>query len=101
MQTKHSRSDTVLRVTSMSISIELDQELLDRLDQRAAREDRSRSALIGDAIESHLPDETLREGERERISREIAEGYERVPETEEELSAARTRTRLMIEEEPW
>ena len=71
-------------------------ELLRRLDERAAREGRSRSALIRDAIEAHLHDE-----EKARIDREIIEGYERIPETEEELAWAEASARAMIEEEPW
>jgi len=56
-------------------------DLLRPLDERAAREGRSRSALIREAIKSYLYDE-----ERERISREIVEGYERIPPTDEEES---------------
>lgn len=76
--------------------VQLSQELLDRLDERATREGRSRSSLIRAAIEAHLHDE-----ERDRISREIVAGYERFPETEEELAEAQASTRRMIEEEPW
>jgi predicted DNA-binding protein len=83
-------------MTRKQTLVQLSQELLDRLDERAAREGRSRSALIREAIEAHLHDE-----ERDRISREIVAGYERMPETEEELAEARASTRRMIEEEPW
>jgi Arc/MetJ-type ribon-helix-helix transcriptional regulator len=38
---------------------------------------------------------------REEIGRQIVEGYERMPETEEELRWAEAATRRMIEEEPW
>ncbi|HEY8502599.1 MAG TPA: ribbon-helix-helix protein, CopG family [Solirubrobacterales bacterium] len=76
--------------------VQLTQELLRRLDERAAREGRSRSALIRDAIEAYLHDE-----ERDRISREIVEGYERIPPTEEEMAWAEAGLREEIEEEPW
>ena len=33
--------------------------------------------------------------------REIIEGYERIPETDEEIEAAKRSARRMIEEEPW
>jgi metal-responsive CopG/Arc/MetJ family transcriptional regulator len=76
--------------------VQLTQTLLRRLDERAAREGRSRSALIRDAIEDYLHDE-----EEARIDREIREGYERIPETEEELRWAERQAREMIREEPW
>lgn len=76
--------------------VQLNDELLRRLDERAAKEGRSRSALIRDAIEAYLHDE-----EKARIDREIIEGYERIPTTDEELAWARANTRKMIEEEPW
>jgi metal-responsive CopG/Arc/MetJ family transcriptional regulator len=76
--------------------VQLTADLLRRLDERAAREGRSRSALIRDAIEAYLHDE-----ERERITREIVEGYERMPITDEELAIAERETREMIREEPW
>ena len=87
---------TIWSVTRKQTLVQLSQELLDRLDERAAREGRSRSALIRDAIEGYLHDE-----ERARISREIVEGYERIPVTEEELAWAEASAREMIEEEPW
>ena len=76
--------------------VQLNDELLRRLDERAAREGRSRSALIRDAIEAYLHDE-----EKARIDREIIEGYERIPVTDEEMAVAERQTREMIEEEPW
>ncbi len=76
--------------------VQLNDELLRRLDERAAREGRSRSALIRDAIEAHLHDE-----KKARIDREIVEGYERVPETQEELEVAEASAREGVEEEPW
>jgi metal-responsive CopG/Arc/MetJ family transcriptional regulator len=59
--------------------VQLTDELVRLLDQRAAREHRSRSAVIRTAIESYLHDE--REAE---IDREIVAAYTRVPQTEEE-----------------
>jgi metal-responsive CopG/Arc/MetJ family transcriptional regulator len=76
--------------------VQLNDELLRRLDERAAREGRSRSALIRDAIEAYLVDE-----ERDEISRQIIAGYERIPETEEEMAWAEQNVREMIREEPW
>jgi metal-responsive CopG/Arc/MetJ family transcriptional regulator len=76
--------------------VQLTQTLLQRLDERAAREGRSRSALIRDAIEAYLYDE-----EQARIDREIREGYERIPETDEEIASAERSAREGIREEPW
>jgi metal-responsive CopG/Arc/MetJ family transcriptional regulator len=76
--------------------VQLTEDLLRRLDERAAREGRSRSALIRDAIEAYLHDE-----ERERITREIVEGYERFPPTEEEMRMAEAGVREDIAEDPW
>jgi metal-responsive CopG/Arc/MetJ family transcriptional regulator len=76
--------------------VQLTGDLLRRLDERAAREGRSRSALIRDAIEAYLYEE-----ERERITREIVEGYERIPTTDEEMEIAEREAREAIREEPW
>lgn len=76
--------------------VQLTDELLRRLDERAAREGRSRSALIRDAIEEYLYDEA-----KARIDREIIEGYERIPTTDEEMAWAEANAREMVEEEPW
>jgi metal-responsive CopG/Arc/MetJ family transcriptional regulator len=76
--------------------VQLTDVLLRRLDERAAREGRSRSALIRDAIEEYLFDEASAE-----IDRQIREGYERIPETDEEMAWAEASAREMIREEPW
>ena len=76
--------------------VQLSRVLLQRLDERAAREGRSRSALIRDAIEAYLYDE-----EEARIDREIREGYERIPQTDEEVAWAESSAREAVEEEPW
>ncbi|MFI5009261.1 MAG: ribbon-helix-helix domain-containing protein [Solirubrobacterales bacterium] len=41
------------------------------------------------------------EHRRHRIGAEIVAGYERCPETDEELAQAEQATRALIEEEPW
>jgi metal-responsive CopG/Arc/MetJ family transcriptional regulator len=76
--------------------VQLNDVMLQRLDERAAREGRSRSALIRDAIEAYLYDE-----EQARIDREIREGYERIPVTDEEMAWADASAREAVEEEPW
>jgi metal-responsive CopG/Arc/MetJ family transcriptional regulator len=76
--------------------VQLTDKLLRRLDERAAREGRSRSALIRDAIEAYLYDEA-----KAKIDREIIEGYERIPTTDEEMEIAEASAREAVEEEPW
>jgi metal-responsive CopG/Arc/MetJ family transcriptional regulator len=76
--------------------VQLSEELLMRLDERAAREGRSRSALIRDAIGQYLYDE-----EQAQIGREIREGYERIPQTDEEVRWAEAAAKEAIQEEPW
>jgi metal-responsive CopG/Arc/MetJ family transcriptional regulator len=85
-----------MTVSRTQTLVQLTEKLLQRLDERAAREGRSRSALIRDAIEAYLYDE-----DKARIDREIIEGYERIPENEEEMRWAEESAREMIREEPW
>jgi len=87
---------TIWPVARTQTLVQLTSDLLRRLDERAAREGRSRSALIRDAIEAYLYDE-----EKARIDREIVEGYERIPTTDEELAWAEKEAREMVREEPW
>lgn len=89
-------SATIWPVTRTQTLVQLNGEMLRRLDERAAKEGRSRSALIRDAIEAYLFDE-----DKARIDREIIEGYERIPVTEEEMAEAYRSAREMVEEEPW
>jgi metal-responsive CopG/Arc/MetJ family transcriptional regulator len=63
--------------------VQLNEELLARLDERAAREGRSRSALVRDAIAEYLHDDTAAETDRA-----IVAGYTRTPPTEEERAWA-------------
>lgn len=88
--------DTIWPVARTQTLVQLTDALVRRLDERAAREGRSRSALIRDAIDAYLYDEAQAE-----IDRQIREGYERIPETEEELAAAEREGREAIREEPW
>jgi metal-responsive CopG/Arc/MetJ family transcriptional regulator len=87
---------TIWPVARTQTLVQMTEDLLRRLDERAAREGRSRSALIREAIEAYLHDE-----EKARIDREIIEGYERIPVTDEEMAWAERETREMIREEPW
>jgi metal-responsive CopG/Arc/MetJ family transcriptional regulator len=87
---------TIWPVSRTQTLVQLNEALLRRLDERAAKEGRSRSALIREAIESYLADE-----QRDEITRQIIEGYERIPTTDEEMAWAEANVREMIREEPW
>jgi metal-responsive CopG/Arc/MetJ family transcriptional regulator len=77
--------------------VQLTDELLAQLDARAAREGRSRSGLIREALAAYLA--TDREAEIDRL---IVEGYMRHPQTTRELAWAEASTRNMLAGlEPW
>jgi len=76
--------------------VQLSDDLLARLDGQAAREGRSRSELIREAVEGYLADD--REAE---IDRQIVESYTREPQAEEDLVLAEWAARRMIAAEPW
>ncbi|HEY1509722.1 MAG TPA: ribbon-helix-helix protein, CopG family [Solirubrobacteraceae bacterium] len=70
--------------------VQLTDELLERLDARAAREGRNRSELVREAIADYLA--TDREAEIDRL---IVDGYTRQPQTDAELAFADLGTRTM------
>ena len=75
----------------------LDDALADRIDSLvAAGVLASRSEAVRIGLE-RLTDEL----EREQVGRRIIEGYERIPETPDELAAAEESLEEMVAEEPW
>jgi Arc/MetJ-type ribon-helix-helix transcriptional regulator len=74
--------------------VQLSDELIVQLDARVAREGRSRSDVIREALTDYLA--TDRDAE---IDRQIVEAYTRQPQ-EDLLGATRT-ARAMIGAEPW
>jgi metal-responsive CopG/Arc/MetJ family transcriptional regulator len=74
--------------------VQLSDELLAELDARAAREGRSRSDMIREAIADYLTGD--RQGE---IDRRIVEGYTRHP--QEDLLGADQAAKAIIASEPW
>ena len=75
----------------------LEDSLADRVDSLvAAGVLRSRSEAVRLGLEE-LTDRL----ERERIGRQIVEGYQRVPETEKELEGIDEELEEMLAEEPW
>ncbi|MGH2781151.1 MAG: ribbon-helix-helix protein, CopG family, partial [Thermoleophilaceae bacterium] len=87
---------TICSMTRTQTLVQLTDDLLARLDERAARERRSRSTLIREAIEGYLSEELEAE-----IDRRIVEGYRRHPQTSEEEAWAEANARAAVREEPW
>jgi metal-responsive CopG/Arc/MetJ family transcriptional regulator len=67
-------------MSSVRVELRLDETLVRLLDERSARERRTRSAVVRAAVESYLHDEVEAE-----IDRQIIEGYERMPQTDQDL----------------
>ena len=75
----------------------LEDALADRVDTLiAAGAFANRSEAVRRGLE-----ELVDRLEREQIGRQIVEGYERIPQTEEELAWAEESLREMLDEESW
>ncbi len=74
--------------------VQLSDDLLAELDVRRAREGRSRSDLIREAIEAYLADDRAA-----AIDRAIVDGYTRMPPTED--FGATGAVRASLQSEPW
>jgi len=76
--------------------VQLTNELLTLLDRRALATGCSRSELIREAVTTYLADE-----QNAAVDARIVEGYQRVPETAEDVAWAESALRDSIAEEPW
>ena len=75
----------------------MDDQLMAQLDEIVASgEAESRSDAVRQALETMID-----QRRRRLVGEAIAEGYRRVPETEEELRWAAENARALIAEEPW
>jgi Arc/MetJ-type ribon-helix-helix transcriptional regulator len=74
--------------------VQLSDDLLAQLDARVAREGRSRSELIREAVAEYLGN-----GAAADVDRCIVEAYERQP--PEDLTGAEGAARALIAAEPW
>jgi metal-responsive CopG/Arc/MetJ family transcriptional regulator len=74
--------------------VQLTDELVARLDERAEREGRSRSALVRDAIETYLSDDI-----EAAIDAAIVDGYTRIPDEPDPWSELLGRESMR--QEPW
>ena len=74
--------------------VQLTDDLLASLDQRAAQTGRSRSDLIREALQRYLEDALEAE-----VDRQIVDGYKRIPPVEDRWAAALARESIAAE--PW
>lgn len=75
----------------------VDEEMANALDALVAEGAfESRSAAVREGLARLIDDQR-----RRAIGDQIVAGYERVPETTEELARAETAARAMIADEPW
>jgi len=65
------------------IQVPVDRELLEALNQVSRQQDKSRSALIREACAKYIAD-----AEKEERVRQYVEGYQQMPETQDELDFA-------------
>ena len=81
---------------SRVITVRMSEDRVRAIDELVASGRASRAAVIVEAI-----DRLVAELERERIDREIVEGYTRIPSTPEEDAWAEWSARESIRQEPW
>ena len=82
-------------VPRKQVLVQLDDQLLALLDERAAEEGTTRSELLGRFARAGLA-----EGARSSIDMAIAEGYRRIP-AEEPGALVRALAIASVEAEPW
>lgn len=85
----------MLQMARRQTLVQLTDELIALLDERAARTGRSRSELIRSAIERDLA-----AGREAAIDAAIVEGYERLPQPERD-GWADASARRSVADEPW
>jgi len=81
---------------SKVIQVPMSQTLVDALDEASRGREQSRAALIRELCERFLKDR-----EEERMDREYAEGYRRIPEDTAEVEAWTELATEVLEEEDW
>lgn len=78
------------------VLVQFDENLLQSLDALSSEINRSRSAVVRDAVEQYVAQRSEAEKDRRLI-----EGYTRLPDRGEFRQAAEEGARRLIEEEPW
>ena len=78
------------------VLLQLSEELLERIDQLTAAQGRSRSAVVREAVERYITEES-----QALKDQQMAEGYRRIPDDEQFDEWAEVAVRELVEEEPW
>ena len=78
------------------VLVQFNDELIAELDQLSQQQGRSRSAVVRDAVERYVVKESDAAKDRRTI-----EGYTRIPDDGEFMTAAEENLQRMVGEEPW
>ena len=78
------------------IAISLPQEVLDAVERERDQRGESRSQFFRRAVET-----LLRRQQEQELSEQYIRAYQQMPETPEEVSAARRAASTILAEEPW
>ena len=78
------------------IAISLPEEVLAAVEKERAESGESRSLIFRRAV-----DLLLRQRKEQEMSEQYIRAYQRVPDTKEEVTAARRSASIILTEEPW
>lgn len=78
------------------VLVQLNEELIEKLDELTEVQGRSRSAVVRDAVERYVAAES--EAEKDR---RLVEGYTRIPPDDEFAAWAEASVRELLDEESW
>jgi metal-responsive CopG/Arc/MetJ family transcriptional regulator len=83
-------------MTRKPVLVQLSDELIEKLDRLGETQARSRSALVRDAVERYVAEES-----EDLLDRRMAEAYRAVPDDADFAAWADHAQRELVEEEPW
>ena len=78
------------------IAISLPEEVLDAVERERVESGESRSAFFRRAVEA-----LLRQQQEQELSEQYVRAYQKLPESAEEVEAARRAASSILAEEPW
>lgn len=81
---------------TVKIAVSLPEDLLKEAEQERKTLGESRSAFVKRAIRI-----ALEHSDREKAINRYIQGYKRIPESSEEIEAARRAAEIVLVEEPW
>lgn len=79
-----------------AVLVQMNDDLLAKLDRLAGEVGRSRSAVVRDAVERYVVQESIAEKDRRMV-----EGYTRIPDDDEFDAWAEWDAEDLVREEPW